>query len=148
MPYDLAEFLNCLPTMSRCIALDSQSEELLHAARWSISAFDSLTNFVTFTYRFSCVIQPFIFDSQRDDLDDWFYPDANSEDRAAEAIATQPLINQEAHQWMSRCYPSLCISWLNAGFHGKILSFEDGDWPEMVGYDTEGYFTVFVADAT
>ncbi|MCA9021478.1 MAG: hypothetical protein KDA74_15120 [Planctomycetaceae bacterium] len=49
---------------------------------------------------------------------------------------------------MSRFYPAVSITWLNSGLHGKIMTFDDGDWPEMVGYDADGYFTVFVADAT
>jgi hypothetical protein len=30
----------------------------------------------------------------------------------------------------------------------KPFSLVDGTWPEMVGYDADGYFCVFPADAT
>ncbi len=148
MSYDLSEFRNCLPTLHQCVTVDPETEEALHAARWPDSAFNSLADFLRFTYRFSCVIQPFIFDSQRDDLDGWFHADPSSDERAAESVAKHETVNEEAHEWMSRFYPSISIEWLNSGLHGKIISFMDGDWPEMVGYDTDGYFSVFVADAT
>jgi hypothetical protein len=148
MPYDISAFRNCLPSLHECITVDPETEEALHAARWPTSAFDTLADFLQFTYRFSCVIQPYIFDPQRDELDGWFHADPASDDRAAETTAKHETVNEEANDWMRRFYPTVSIDWLRSGLHGKIISFNDGDWPEMVGHDTEGYFTVFVADAT
>jgi hypothetical protein len=48
---------------------------------------------------------------------------------------------------MARFYPDVTIDWLNVGVHGKLISMVDGDRPEMVGHDADGYFCVFAADA-
>ena len=128
--------------------IDPEREVALHVARWPYPAFDSLEDFVRFTYRYSCVLQPFIFDPVREDLDGWFHPDPASDARADDLLKRETAKNQEAREWMRQFYPSVTIDWLNAGLHGKIVSMLDGEWPEMLGYDTEGFFCVFAADAT
>ena len=148
MPYDLSAFRCKAPTLHECVVIDPEREVALHVARWPYPAFDSLEDFVRFTYRYSCVLQPFIFDPVREDLDGWFHPDPASDARADDLLKRETAKNQEAREWMRQFYPSVTIDWLNAGLHGKIVSMLDGEWPEMLGYDTEGFFCVFAADAT
>jgi len=148
MPYDLLEFRSKTPPKHECVIIDPENEIALHVARWPYSAFDSPEDFVRFTYRYSCVLQPFIFDPMRDDLDGWFHEDSTSDTRADDLLKRETTKNQEAREWMRQFYPSVAIDWLHAGLHGKIFSLLDGDWPEMLGYDTDGFFCVFVADAT
>ena len=49
---------------------------------------------------------------------------------------------------MERFYPRVSVDFLKDGLHGKLYALLDGEWPEAYGYDTEGYYSVFVADAT
>lgn len=146
MRYDLQPFWNCLPTKCQCVFMNPEAEVALHAARWPRSSFDSFADFVRFTYRYSCVLQPFINDPKRSDLDEWFHADPTADERADALMNQKPAENQDAREWMTRFYPPFSIEWLNAGIDGKIISLTDGEWPEMLGYDTEGFFNVFAAD--
>jgi hypothetical protein len=148
MLYDLSEFRERLPVHHQCVVIDPESEVALHVARWPYRSFNDLAGFVRFTYRYSCVLQPFIFDSSRNDLRSWFHADLSADQRAADLLNKNRTTNQEASDWMARFYPGISIDWLNAGVHGKIISLMDGEWPEMLGYDTDGYFCAFAADAT
>ena len=75
MAYDLNLFWKLLPKQLQCIPIDAESEFALHAARWPLADFASFAEFVRFTYRYSCVLQPFISDPKRSDLAGWFYAD-------------------------------------------------------------------------
>ena len=148
MPYDLAEFEAHLPTLHQCVTVDAETDEALHAARWSVATFESFAEFVRFTFRYSCVIQPFVYDPQRDDLDEWFHADPDADQRAEDFVTQNKAIAEDSRGWMSLNYPSVSIEWLTSGTQGRLITLEDGDWPAMVGQDSEGYFSVFVADAT
>lgn len=148
MPYDLSQFRKHLPTKYQCVVIESENEMALHAARWPCGSFENFEEFVRFAYRFSCVLQPFIFDPSRDDLDGWFHADPSSDERASDLMKRVKISNEDARIWTARYYPLLSVECLSGGVHGKIISVLDGSFPEMVGYDTEGFFCVFVADAT
>jgi|GEM_PF-3138758 len=148
MPYEFSEFERHLPTHHCSVIIDDENQVALHAGRWPYSAFDGLAEFVQFTYRYSSVLQPFLFDHERDDLEGWFAADSTADQRAADFLQRNPTKNEDARHWMARFYPQIKIDWLNMGVHGKLISLVDGARPEMIGYDAEGYFCVFAADAT
>jgi hypothetical protein len=145
---DLSYFKANLPCDVACELLDPAMELGFHAARWTTDSFPNFQSFVRYTYGFSSVLQPYICDPTRDDLHDWFRPDMADIARADNLLMRNATTNTEVREWMRAQYPLLSIPWLTSGLHGKLLSLTDGDWPEMLAYDTDGYFTAFVADLT
>ncbi len=145
---DLLSFNANLPSEVACELIDQTLEIGFHTARWPINAFPDFPSIVRFTYGYSSVLQPYICDPSREDLHDWFRPDASDIDRADSLLDRNATTNTEVREWMRAQYPLISIPWLTSGLHGKLLSMTDGDWPEMLAYDTDGYVTGFVADLT
>ncbi|WP_146534837.1 hypothetical protein [Rubripirellula reticaptiva] len=145
---DLSHFNAKLPSDVACELLDPALELGFHAARWPTDAFPDFRSFVRFTFGYSSALQPYICDPTRDDLQGWFRPDASDIERADNLLDRNATTNTEVREWMRTQYPLLSIPWLISGLHAKLLSMTDGDWPEMLAYDTDGYVTAFVADLT
>ncbi|MDM4019459.1 hypothetical protein [Roseiconus lacunae] len=145
---DYSFFKSTLPSYVACELLDPALELGFHAARWDTNSFPDFRSFVRYTFGFSSVLQPYICDPEREDLRGWFQPDTADIERADDLLARRATTNTEVREWMWTQYPLISIPWLTSGLHCKLLSITDGEWPEMLAHDTDGFFTVFVADLT
>ena len=106
---DLSSFNAKLPSEGACELLDPALELGFHAARWPIDAFPDFPSFVRFTDGYSSVLQPYICDPSRDDLDGWFRPDATDIDRADSLLDRNPTTNTEVRERMRSQYPLISI---------------------------------------
>lgn len=148
MHSELSDFLAFPPDKTACLVLGPALELALHIAYWQPVAFHEFRAFVSHTFCYSSVLQPYICDTNRTDLAEWFRPDPADDKLAYELLCANSTTNVEVRDWMQVHYPLVSIPWLSEGLHGKLLSMLDGDWPEMLAHDNHGFYTVFVADLT
>jgi len=145
MPYPLTEFTDCLPTAVYYADLD-ESDMALHAATWAPNHFQSLASLVRFAYRYSCVLQPYIANPGRADLDEWFFADDAADERAEQALGRNPIAALDAAAWLEEHYPTVSIRWLVSGAFDKALIL-GGEYPEFYAWGLRGSCHVFAADS-
>ncbi|MEM1070487.1 MAG: hypothetical protein AAGI63_16415 [Planctomycetota bacterium] len=141
MTSPLQSFLDQRPFFTQCVPT-KVGELAIHFGVWRGSDFPDLDAFVTFAIRNSAILQPYIAEPDRHDLEKWIHFDPNSGDSAASFLNGAMPFESSAYDWLASNYPVIDRRFLNALSRDILIA--DGD--TFYAQTDDWFIHCFVAD--